>query len=130
MSSTLKAVLLFTLSIGSLSLANVLLKVGMDRWGALEAANNLSIRSALALWQLPLGVVLMTTQFVGMLILFKWGWDASVVVPVFGMNYVLTAVLGKYLLGEPVQGLRWLGIGLVIAGVAFIARSVPSLSSS
>lgn len=130
MSPTLKALLLFALSIGSLSLANVLLKIGMDRWGALESAGNLSVRNTLGLWQLPLGVLLMTAQFIGMLTLFKWGWDASVVVPVFGVNYVLTAILGKFMLGEPVQGLRWLGIALVIAGVAFIARSVPSLGSS
>ena len=130
MNPPLKAVLLFALSIGSLSLANVLLKVGMDRWGALETAGTFSLSNALKLWQLPVGILLMTTQFVGMLTLFKWGWDASVVVPVFGVNYVLTAVLGRFMLGEPVQGLRWLGIALVIAGVTFIARSVPTFGSS
>ena len=125
MNTLLKAVLLFSLSIGSLSLANVLLKVGMDRWGVLEAAGGLSWRTVSMVWQLPVGILLMTAQFLGMLTLFKWGWDASVVVPVFGLNYVLTAMLGQSLLGESVTGWRWLGIALVIAGVALIARSSP-----
>jgi drug/metabolite transporter (DMT)-like permease len=130
MNPLLKAVLVFGLSIGSLSLANVLLKVGMDRWGVLEAAGALSWRTASSVWELPVGILLMTAQFLGMLTLFKWGWEASVVVPVFGFNYVLTAMLGQLLLGEPVTGWRWLGIALVIAGVALIARSSPAAVSS
>lgn len=130
MSSTPKAVLVFALSISALSVANILLKVGMDRWGGLEASGGLSLRTSLALWQLPFGIVLMTIQFLGMLTLFKWGLDASVVVPVFGLNYVLTALLGRWMLGEPVNGLRWLGIMLIIAGVAFVARSLPAPGSS
>jgi drug/metabolite transporter (DMT)-like permease len=47
-----------------------------------------------------------------------------VVVPVMGLCYVGTAILGKWLLGEPVNAMRWLGIFLVILGVFFIARSV------
>ena len=86
MNPVLKAVLVFGLSIGSLSLANVLLKVGMDRWGVLEAAGGLSWRTASIVWELPVGILLMTAQFLGMLTLFKWGWEASVVVPVFGFN--------------------------------------------
>jgi drug/metabolite transporter (DMT)-like permease len=74
--------------------------------------------------QLPIGVILLTVQFIGTLTLFKWGWDASVVVPVMGLCYVGTAVLGKWLLGEPVNAMRWLGIFLIILGVFFIARSV------
>jgi multidrug transporter EmrE-like cation transporter len=130
MNPVLKAALVCVLSIGSLSLANILLKVGMDRWGLLEAAGGLSWRTVAVVWQLPLGVVLMTAQFLGMLTLFKWGWDASVVVPIFGFNYVLTAMLGRFWLGEPVAAVRWLGIALVIAGVALIARSAPVPGSS
>ncbi|MEY3000027.1 MAG: hypothetical protein RL648_241 [Verrucomicrobiota bacterium] len=126
MSLTFKAVMVCALSIGALSIGNILLKVGMDRWGQLEVEGGMSVGAVLTVWQLPLGIILMTAQFVGMLTLFKWGMDASVVVPVFGVNYVLTALLGKWMLGEPVMGLRWVGIALIMAGVAFIARSVPA----
>ena len=51
------------------------------------------------------------------------------VVPLVGLNNALTALLSQWLLGEPVAGLRWLGIVLVIGGVALIARSVPSAGS-
>lgn len=97
----------------------------MDRVAALQGAPGAGWRQALGVWELPAGVVLMTVQFIGMLTLFKWGWDASVVVPIFGLNYVLTALLSQWFLGEPVEGLRWLGIALVVGGVALIARSVP-----
>jgi len=92
MSAALKALLVFALSIGSLSVANILLKIGMDRCATPDP---LPWRSVLLIWQLPVGVLLMTVQFLGMLTLFKWGWDASVVVPVFGLNYVFTAILGR-----------------------------------
>ena len=122
----MKALFLFAGSIASLAVANVLLKVGMDRLAALQTAGGFAWHGALSLWALPVGVLLMTAQFIGMLTLFKWGWNASVVVPVFGLNYVLTALLSQWLLGEPVQGLRWLGILLVVVGVALIAWSVPT----
>ena len=107
----------------------MLLKVGMDRLAVLQAAGGITWRGALGVWELPAGMVLMIVQFIGMLTLFKWGWDASVVVPIFGLNYALTALLSQWFLGEPVRGLRWLGIALVIAGVALIVRSVPKPSS-
>jgi hypothetical protein len=43
-------------------------------------------------------------QFIGTVLLFKWGWDAS----------VLTAIMGKWMRGEPVNATRWFGIVLII----------------
>jgi drug/metabolite transporter (DMT)-like permease len=119
-----QAVVVFVVSIVSLSVGNILLKMGMDRFGALTASGIPALQALVKSPQLPVGVVLMTVQFIGTLTLFKWGWDASVVVPVMGLCYVGTAMLGKWLLGEPVNALRWLGIFLIILGVFFIARSV------
>ena len=96
----------------------------MDRYGALTASGISGLQALVKSPQLPIGMALMTVQFIGTLTLFKWGWDASVVVPVMGLCYVGTAILGKWLLGEPVNAMRWLGIFLVILGVFFIARSV------
>lgn len=119
-----QAVAVFAVSIVSLSVGNILLKMGMDRFGALTASGIPALQALMKSPQLPAGIVLMIVQFVGTLTLFKWGWDASVVVPVMGLCYVGTAIMGKWLLGEPVNGLRWLGIFLIILGVFFIARSV------
>jgi len=119
-----QAVVVFAVTIASLSAGNILLKLGMDHYGALTSYGIPGLQAMAKEPQLPLGVLLMTVQFIGTLTLFKWGWDASVVVPVLGLNYVGTAILGKWLLGEPVNAMRWFGILLVILGVTFIARSV------
>jgi drug/metabolite transporter (DMT)-like permease len=119
-----QAVAVFAVSIVSLSVGNILLKMGMDRFGALTASGIPAMQALIKSPQLSVGVVLLTVQFFGTLTLFKWGWDASVVVPVMGLCYVGTAIMGKWLLGEPVNALRWLGIFLIILGVFFVARSV------
>ena len=118
------AVLVFALSIASLSAGNILLKMGMDRFGALTASGVPTVQALVRAPQLPAGIVLMTVQFIGTLLLFKWGWDASVVVPIMGLCYVGTAILGKWMLGEPVNNLRWFGIFLIVLGVLCVARSV------
>ncbi|HEX3856266.1 MAG TPA: hypothetical protein VHY30_03085 [Verrucomicrobiae bacterium] len=119
-----QAVVVFAISIVSLSAGNILLKMGMDRFGALTASGIPVLQALVKSPQLPVGIILMTVQFVGTLTLFKWGWDVSVVIPIMGLCYVGTAILGKWMLGEPVNAMRWVGIFLIILGVVFIARSV------
>ena len=121
------AVVVFAISIASLSAGNILLKQGMDRFGALTAAGTPTVSALVKVPQLPIGIVLMTVQFIGTMLLFKWGWDASVVIPIMGLCYVGTAILGKWMLGEPVNGMRWFGIALIILGVVFVARSVTQV---
>jgi multidrug transporter EmrE-like cation transporter len=118
------AVIVFAVSIASLSAGNILLKMGMDRFGALTDSGVPVMQALVKVPQLPIGIVLMTVQFIGTLTLFKWGWDASVVIPIMGLCYVGTAIMGKWVLGEPVNALRWFGIFLIILGVVFIAHSV------
>jgi multidrug transporter EmrE-like cation transporter len=118
------AVIVFAVSIASLSAGNILLKMGMDRFGTLTTSGVPTVSALMKSPQLPLGIVLMIIQFIGTLTLFKWGWDASVVIPIMGLCYVGTAIMGKWLLGEPVNAMRWFGIFLIILGVFFVARSV------
>jgi multidrug transporter EmrE-like cation transporter len=118
------AVVVFAISIASLSAGNIFLKMGMDRFGALTDSGVPVVQALVKVPQLPLGIVLMIIQFVGTLTLFKWGWDASVVIPIMGLCYVGTAIMGKWMLGEPVNAMRWFGIFLIILGVIFVARSV------
>ncbi|MDD5139073.1 MAG: hypothetical protein PHY43_02300 [Verrucomicrobiales bacterium] len=117
-------VVVFAISIASLSAGNILLKMGMDRFGALTTSGVPTVQALVKVPQLPIGIVLMTVQFIGTMLLFKWGWDASVVIPIMGLCYVGTAILGKWMLGEPVNATRWFGIFLIILGVIFVARSV------
>lgn len=46
-----------------------------------------------------------------------------------GLSYVVTAMLGKWLLGEPVHAVRWTGIILIIVGVMFVVQSVMPATS-
>ena len=47
----------------------------------------------------------------------------SMAYPLLSVGYVLNALAAHYLLGEALTLGRWLGIGLIIAGVFLIARS-------
>lgn len=117
------AVFVFAISIASLSLGNILLKLGMTRYDALTTAGQPVVRAIWNTPQITAGVLLMLAQFGCTMILFKWGWDVSVVLPVMGLCYAGTAILGKWMLDEPVNGTRWFGIILIMVGVFFVARS-------
>jgi len=123
------AVVVFAISIASLSAGNLLLKQGMDRFGALTASGVPTVQALANVPQLPAGTLLVTVQFIGTMLLFKWGWDASVVIPIMGLCYVGTAIMGKWMLGEPVNATRWIGIVLIIVGVIFVARSVTQATA-
>jgi drug/metabolite transporter (DMT)-like permease len=123
------AVALFALGITCLAFGNTSLKVGMDQFGKQTDAGAAFFQALLHAPQLLLGVFLLTVEFIVTLILFKWGWDASVVIPVMGLSYVLTAIIGKWMLGEPVHAIRWVGIFLIVVGVAFVVQSASSAKS-
>jgi len=97
--------------------------MGMDRYATMTAAGMAPVQALVKVPLLPAGAILMLVQFFCTLILFKWGWDASVVIPVMGLCYFVMAVLAKWMLDEPVNAARWFGIGLIILGVCFVARS-------
>jgi len=123
MKNLTSAVFVFALSIASLSFGNILLKLGMTRYDTLTATG---LPAARALWNTPqitAGVLLMFVQFGCTMTLFRWGWDVSVVLPVMGLCYAAMAFLGRWMLDEPVNAMRWFGIILIMAGVFFVARS-------
>ncbi len=49
--------------------------------------------------------------------------EASVVVPIAQLGFVVTALLGVIVMREAVTGRKLLGIGLAIAALASLARS-------
>jgi multidrug transporter EmrE-like cation transporter len=49
-------------------------------------------------------------------------WDVSKAYPLVGLGFVLTALVG-WCLGEQLSLQRWLGLALIVAGVALVARS-------
>jgi drug/metabolite transporter (DMT)-like permease len=49
--------------------------------------------------------------------------DVTQVLPMMALDYVVVALLAQLLLAEAVTGVRWLGIALIVVGVALVSRS-------
>ena len=47
--------------------------------------------------------------------------EVSTALPVTSVGFVMVAVLSRRFLGEPVSRERWIGIALIVAGVALLA---------
>lgn len=68
------------------------------------------------------GAFLSAVYAVAQLSLFSWA-DLSFVVPLIASSYIVTALLSEFILGENVDTTQWLGVVLISAGVALIART-------
>lgn len=66
------------------------------------------------------GVPLMAMAFYSLLVLLSWQ-PISFVIPASALSYVVGTLGAKYILREEVSAVRWLGVLLVCAGVAFVA---------
>ena len=71
-----------------------------------------------------LGVALLILWTLTMMALLSWA-DLSYVLPVTAIGYVLTALSGKYLLGETVPVEHWAGIFLITSGVVLVGLTTP-----
>ena len=49
--------------------------------------------------------------------------NVSVAYPMVSLSYVIVAVAGYYLFSESFSAMKWLGIGFILIGVAFISRA-------
>ena len=72
-----------------------------------------------------LGIVLLILWTLSHMAMLSWA-DLSYVLPVTAIGYVLTALSGRYFLGETVTFTRWAGIALITAGVTLVGLTSPS----
>ena len=49
--------------------------------------------------------------------------EVSIAFPIGSIGFVIVAILSRRMLNEPVTGTRWVGIGLIVAGVGLLAAS-------
>ncbi|MBI1788397.1 MAG: EamA family transporter [Acidobacteria bacterium] len=56
--------------------------------------------------------------------------DLSFVLPVTSVGYVLAAVAGKLFLNEQISVGRWMGVVLIMTGVALVGRTPPRTTAS
>jgi uncharacterized membrane protein len=87
-------------------------------WGQL---GGMVARAVTNPWLL-LGVALQASFFFMYLTLLSRA-DVSKILPMTAFDYVIVAFLASWLLGEPITTARWMGIGLVVAGVALVSRT-------
>jgi drug/metabolite transporter (DMT)-like permease len=101
---------------------NVFVSHGMRGGGAFVSASPLEYLRALNPWTLA-GVCMLATWMITDLALLSRA-DLSFVLPVLATSYVLIAVVGHFVLGEQVSGIRWTGIALITLGV-LMAETTP-----
>ena len=104
---------------------NVLLAVGMKQMPDFDNTSVMGYTASLFtnLW-IFFGIALLVVWMVAQLSMFTWA-DLAYVLPVTAGGYVLTAILGKFFLGETVSIARWLGIALISFGVVLVSETPP-----
>ena len=125
----LKTIVVMLLAITAGTIGDILLTKGMREIGDLSAMNlrgslNASLQ-ALTSPKLILGTTMLADFFFLWLAVLSWE-DLSIALPMQALNYVLVAILAKYMLHEQVSPLRWTGIILVCIGVMLITSSSTS----
>ena len=104
---------------------HVLLAKGMRPVGDLTEApshrlGGMVARAVSNPWLL-FGVVLQAGFFFIYLMLLSRD-DVSLILPLTAIDYIVVAVLAQYMLGEIVTPVRWMGMGLIVAGVGLLAK--------
>jgi drug/metabolite transporter (DMT)-like permease len=103
-------------------LGNFFMSWGVKRRGSLLGLSMLEyIRVILDPW-VAFGVTLLIIWMLSRMALLSWA-DLSYVVPVTAIGYVLTAVLGRVVLGEQISGARWAGTLFIVAGIALVGST-------
>lgn len=123
MVKTLVLVMIAALLGGS---GHVMLAKGMKTVGDLTEAptHHLGAMIAHALsspWVL-LGVAFQASFFAMYLTLLSRA-DVSKILPMTAMDYIVVVFLAQVLLAEAVTPARWVGVGLIVAGVTLVSRS-------
>jgi drug/metabolite transporter (DMT)-like permease len=109
-------------------LGNVLLSKGMKQTGSLvwwppsEALH--TVVRVLGTGSIWLGVASLLTFFVANILVLSWA-DYSFVQPASSVAYGVSALLGYFMLGEPVSPLRWTGIAIICLGVFVVGQTSP-----
>jgi uncharacterized membrane protein len=124
----LKTFLLILVMVIAGPLGNVLLGKGMKQagrlsvWPPTEALHTaLRVFSTGSIW---LGVASLLTFFLANVLVLSWA-DYSYVQPASSVGYGVSALLGYFMLSEPVSPLRWLGIAIICLGVLVVGQSNP-----
>jgi drug/metabolite transporter (DMT)-like permease len=125
----LKTFLLIAVMVIAGPLGNALLGKGMKQAGKLTIwPPPAALHTALHIFgvgSIWLGVASLLTFFLANILVLSWA-DYSYVQPATSMGYGVAALLGYFMLGEPVTPLRWAGIAVICLGVLIVGQTSPS----
>ena len=107
-------------SVACSSLAHFILKIGANALSR-ERIDASMMVAALGNGWLWLGMALHVSAL-GLWIVALSRTDLSYAYPFIGLGFVATTLAGAWLLNEPVSTLRWSGVGLIVLGVALVAK--------
>ena len=125
----LKTKLLTLFVVATNVLGNVSMSWGMKHQNAELGLSPVAyVRLIFSPWVL-LGTTLLILWLLSRMTLLGWA-DLSYVLPVTAIGYVLTAILGKYFLGEEISYQGWAGTGLIVAGIILVGLTQPNTTGS
>jgi drug/metabolite transporter (DMT)-like permease len=104
---------------------DVALAHGMDSVGTISLAHWTMAFHALFTPWVAIGILLLAGFFATYLAALSFA-DLTYVLPATSLGYVLMALLARFLLHEQIPINRWLGIGLIVVGVGFVAGGPSS----
>jgi drug/metabolite transporter (DMT)-like permease len=114
----LLAIIVFVGTGGELAVTRAMKDIGEVHDFSARNLLRVLVRAFSAGW-MWFGVLLMAIAFFALLAMLSWE-NVSFVIPVTALSYVAGALGGKFLLGERVAPMRWLGVLLVCLGVALV----------
>lgn len=118
--------LIFLVGIVMGSFGGILMKLGANSIGHVE------IKSMVQLVEYLFKLFTNLRSLAGIFLYFMsaltWSYlltklDISFVQPILALTYVITPILGIFILREHIPVMRWLGIFIIIAGVFIVART-------
>jgi len=109
-------------------LGNVLLGKGMKQIGPVSSASPQLFAHVLplvlqspAIW---LGIASLLAFFVTNMLVLSWA-DYSYVQPASSVAYVVVALMGRFILGETVNPIGWMGVLVICLGVFVVGQTHP-----
>jgi uncharacterized membrane protein len=101
---------------------NILLSRGMHHIGSVVGVSPLPYLRAIIDPYVAAGVAILVVWMITDLALLSLA-DLSFVLPVTASAYAFIAILGHFVLDEPVSGMRWVGIVVITLGVALVGKT-------
>jgi drug/metabolite transporter (DMT)-like permease len=127
------SIVMLVISVAFSTAGQLTLKAAMDRVGRIGASEVSAAGDTLTkaakeplLW---LGLLLFGISALFWLVVLS-RVPISVAYPMVGVSYIFVVLLGRFLLGESVPSLRWIGVVVVATGIAIIGLSFRRVTGS